>query len=196
MNLLVNPFALILLVSGLATIFTALVIYKRIRKSELSFALLLGLSGWWALTYSIELFSTSYSSMLFWLKLEYIGICLLPPTLFIFIRAFISSQRPIIKPFYALLFDQILRRKGFTVRVWLKSASIQYLKPGRTNLYFKIVLTDDDINEAEKALNTVGKFVKAFPMEIINSKGEVCASVVNEVYVRNLFSGEERTIAY
>src|SRR6476659_10348579 len=33
-------------------------------------------------------------------------------------------------PFYALLFDQIFRKKGFKTRVWLKSAQIQYLKPG------------------------------------------------------------------
>ena len=99
-------------------------------------------------------------------------------------------------PFYALLFDQVLKRKGFTVRVWLKSANIQYLKPGRTNLYFRISLSEQDIKEAEDALNTVGKFVKAFPLEILNSKGELCASVINEVYVRNLFSGEERTVAY
>lgn len=99
-------------------------------------------------------------------------------------------------PFYALLFDQILQRKGYKVRVWLKSANIQYMKPGRTNLHFKISLTEADIKEAEQALSTVGKFVKAFPLEILNSKGELCASVINEVYVRNLFSGEERTIAY
>jgi PAS domain S-box-containing protein len=104
MNLFVNPFALILLVSGLATIFTALIIFKRIKQSEKSFAIVLGLSGWWALGYSAELFSTTYATMFFWLKTEYIGICLLPPTLFMFIRAFISSQKPIIKPFYALLF--------------------------------------------------------------------------------------------
>ncbi len=99
-------------------------------------------------------------------------------------------------PFYALLFDQILKRKGFKVRVWLKSANIQYLKPSRTNLYFNIVLTEEDIIEAEHALNTVGKFVKAFPLEILNSKGEVCASVQNEVYLRNLFKGEEGVVAY
>ncbi len=99
-------------------------------------------------------------------------------------------------PFYALLFDQVLKRRGFTVRVWLKSANIQYLKPARTNLHFKISLSEDDIKEAEEALHSVGKFVKAFPLEILNSKGEVCASVINEVYVRNLFSGEERSVAY
>lgn len=99
-------------------------------------------------------------------------------------------------PFYSLLFDQILRRKGFKVRVWLKSANIQYLKPGRTNLYFKITLSDQDIEEAEAALNSVGKFVKTFPLEILNSTGEVCASVQNEVYLRNLFKGEEGPVAY
>lgn len=99
-------------------------------------------------------------------------------------------------PFYALLFDQILKRKGFKVRIWLKSASIQYLKPGRTNLYFKIILSEQDIEEAEAALNSVGKFVKTFPLEILNSKGEVCASVQNEVYLRNLFKGEEGPVAY
>lgn len=99
-------------------------------------------------------------------------------------------------PFYSLLFDQILKRKGFKVRVWLKSAQIQYLKPGRSNLYFRISLTEADIQEAEKALKGVGKFVKAFPLEILNSKGELCASVINEVYIRNLYSGEQGSIAY
>ncbi|MGB4400217.1 MAG: DUF4442 domain-containing protein [Daejeonella sp.] len=99
-------------------------------------------------------------------------------------------------PFYAMLFDQVMKRRGFKVRVWLKSANIQYLKPGRTNLYFKITLSEEDITEAELALKTVGKFVKAFPLEILNSEGEVCASVQNEVYLRNLFKGEEGPVAY
>lgn len=99
-------------------------------------------------------------------------------------------------PFYAMLFDQILKRKGFRVRVWLKSANIQYLKPARTNLYFKISLSEQDIQEAEDALTTVGKFVKSFPMKILNSEGVVCASVQNEVYLRNLFKGEEESVAY
>lgn len=99
-------------------------------------------------------------------------------------------------PFYALLFDQILRKKGYKTRVWLKSASIQYLKPGRSDLYFHISLTEADIAEAEEVLNTAGKFVKIFPIELLNNKGELCATVQNEVYVRNLFKGENHTVAY
>lgn len=99
-------------------------------------------------------------------------------------------------PFYALLFDQLLQRQGFKVRVWLKSASIQYLKPGRTNLYFTILITDEMLNDAIESLNTTGKFVKAYPMELFDKKGELCATVMNEVYVRNLHYGEKPAVAY
>ena len=99
-------------------------------------------------------------------------------------------------PFYAILFDQVLQLKGFKIRVWLKSAHIQYLKPGRENLYFKIVLTDQEIAEAIHVLETNGKFVKAFSLEIYNKRGELCALVSNEVYIRNLYKGEENVVAY
>ncbi|WP_026898380.1 YiiD C-terminal domain-containing protein [Daejeonella oryzae] len=99
-------------------------------------------------------------------------------------------------PFYALLFDQLLQRRGFKTRVWLKSAEIKYLRPGRSHLYFRIQLSEDQIEEAVTTLKTAGKFVKAFPMEIKNGDGEVCATVMNEVYIRNLFKGEEDTVAY
>jgi hypothetical protein len=99
-------------------------------------------------------------------------------------------------PFYAILFDQVLQLKGFKTRVWLKSAHIQYLKPGRENLYFKIVITDQEIAEAIHVLETNGKFVKAFPLEIYNKRGELCALVSNEVYIRNLYKGEENVVAY
>jgi hypothetical protein len=99
-------------------------------------------------------------------------------------------------PFYALLFDQLLQRKGFKVRVWLKSASIQYLKPGRGDLFFTVTISDDMLDEAILALTTTGKFVKAYPMEINSSSGELCATVMNEVYIRNLHHGEQPRIAY
>jgi len=99
-------------------------------------------------------------------------------------------------PFYALLFDQLLQRRGFKVRVWLKSASIQYLKPGRTHLFFTIKITDDMIEEAIQTLKSNGKFIKAYPMEIFNKEGELCATVQNEVYIRSLHNGETPRVAY
>ncbi|WGQ10204.1 YiiD C-terminal domain-containing protein [Pedobacter gandavensis] len=151
------------------------------------------------------------------------GLCLYPPLLFqrIWVKRFHKGFRGVdvkinkslfnknyngsifggtiyaaTDPFYALLFDQLLRREGFKVRVWLKSASIQYLKPGHGDLFFTITVTDDMLNEAIEAMNTTGKFVKAYPMEITNAAGELCATVMNEIYVRNLHQGEKPRIAY
>ncbi|GAA4779335.1 DUF4442 domain-containing protein [Olivibacter ginsenosidimutans] len=100
-------------------------------------------------------------------------------------------------PFFAVLFDQIFRKKGYKTRVWLKSASIAYIKPGRTTLYFQIKLTQDDIEEAKYQLDTVGKFIHTYSVDITDKHGQLCAKVMNEVYVRNLNAPSEReTVAY
>ncbi|MCY1552983.1 hypothetical protein D9M68_894210 [compost metagenome] len=88
-----------------------------------------------------------------------------------------------------------MQRKGFKARVWLKSASIQYLKPGYGSLYFTIKITDEMIAEAESALTETGKFVKSYPMELYNAEGVLCATVMNEVYLRHKFPGEEKKVA-
>jgi hypothetical protein len=98
-------------------------------------------------------------------------------------------------PFYALLFDQLMQRSGFKVRCWLKSASIQYLKPGLTNLYFTIIVSDEMVNEAEASLTATGKFVKSYPMQVFNKEGELCATVMNEIYLRTKFAGEKQRVA-
>jgi acyl-coenzyme A thioesterase PaaI-like protein len=89
-------------------------------------------------------------------------------------------------PFYPLLFHQVLTHKGYQVRVWLKSAEIKYLKPGRTDLFFNINITEADIEEVEQVLNTIGKHTKAYPIEMFNKDGELCVSVSSEVYIRNM----------
>lgn len=98
-------------------------------------------------------------------------------------------------PFYAILFDQLMQRRGFKVRVWLKSASIQYLKPGLTDLYFTLIITPEMISAAEDSLNETGKFVKSYPMELYNKEGELCVTVMNEIYLRNKFPGEKQRVA-
>lgn len=98
-------------------------------------------------------------------------------------------------PFFALLFDQLLQRRGFKVRVWLKSGSIQYLKPGLTSLYFTINITDEMLAEAESTIKENGKFIKTYPIELFNKKGELCAKAMNEVYLRQIFPGEQQKVA-
>ena len=89
-------------------------------------------------------------------------------------------------PFYPILFHQLLTSKGYDMITWSKSSEIQYYKPGRTDLYFKISISDDEIAGCEHILNSVGKYVKSYYIDIYDKKGEVCVSLMNEVYVRNL----------
>ena len=89
-------------------------------------------------------------------------------------------------PFYPILFQQLLTRKGYKIIVWLKSAQIQYLKPGVDDLYFNIYIDDETLAEAEQVLNTDGKYIRTFAIEMLNKQGELCAAVNCELYVRNL----------
>lgn len=102
MHVILNSYALILSVSGLATIIMSFIIYRRLKPAERSFALVIGLAGWWAVTYGAELFSTTLSTMLFWLKLEYLGIALMPPALLLFIRVFISKDKWFLRSSHAI----------------------------------------------------------------------------------------------
>jgi hypothetical protein len=87
-------------------------------------------------------------------------------------------------PFYAMLFGQILKHKGYSVTVWLKSAGIQFLKPAKTSLGYRITITDDMVAEAEMELNGKGVFVKTYPIEIYDRNGVLCALAKNEIYIR------------
>ncbi len=87
-------------------------------------------------------------------------------------------------PFYAMLFGQILKHKGYDVSVWLKSASIQFLKPGRCDLYYTITISDEMIKEAENHLNTSKIFVKTYTIEIRSKTGIIPAIAKNEIYIR------------
>jgi len=90
-------------------------------------------------------------------------------------------------PFYPVLFNQILNPKGDQrLKIWSKSSKIDFLKPALTNLFFEIKLTVTDIEQAIETLTIVGKYERVFPVDIYNEDGEVCASIMNEVYVRDL----------
>ncbi|TSD66681.1 DUF4442 domain-containing protein [Inquilinus sp. KBS0705] len=89
-------------------------------------------------------------------------------------------------PFYPVLFNQILNTKGGKLKIWSKSAKIDFLKPGLTNLFFEVEITDADIEHARQTLSIYGKYEHAFPLDIYNTDGEICVSLINEVYIRDL----------
>lgn len=87
-------------------------------------------------------------------------------------------------PFYAILFGQILRQRGYDVTVWLKSASIQFLKPGRTDLYYTIIITEEMIQEVEREILQSGISVKTYRITIYSKAGQLHATANNEIHIR------------
>jgi acyl-coenzyme A thioesterase PaaI-like protein len=96
-------------------------------------------------------------------------------------------------PFYPVLFYQVLIRKGYKVKAWSRSSAIRFVKPGKTNLYFRVQITENEISDCEHQLNTIGKFRKSFQVEIYDKNNKLCASLINEIYVRNLNFDEGKT---
>lgn len=91
-------------------------------------------------------------------------------------------------PFYAVLFYQLMLRKGFRVIVWQKAAEIFFLKPGRSDLYFNIHISVEEIDHICSLMETDGKAEHRCMLEITDSEGDVTARVSNLVYIRNLDS--------
>jgi hypothetical protein len=90
-------------------------------------------------------------------------------------------------PFYPVLLHQVLKPMGMQkLKVWSKSSQINFLKPALTDLNFEIIITDNDIDHALEILNVTGKYERSFPVNIYNKEGEICVSLINEVYIRNL----------
>ncbi|MBC8052740.1 MAG: DUF4442 domain-containing protein [Sphingobacteriaceae bacterium] len=96
-------------------------------------------------------------------------------------------------PFHVILFHQILKRKGYTIKLWSKHASIDFIKPGKCNLYFSIQLSEENIKEAIQKLDTEGKFIKTFPVQITDKDGIIYAMVHNEIYIKNII--QKKTIS-
>lgn len=87
-------------------------------------------------------------------------------------------------PFHVILFHQILKRRGYEIQLWSKHATIDYIKPGHGNLYLKINISDENIQEALHSIDTEGKFIKTFPVNITSKNGILCAIVHIEIYIR------------
>jgi hypothetical protein len=91
-----------------------------------------------------------------------------------------------VDPFHPLLFYNIMSLKGYNVRAWTRSSAIRYHKPAHSNLHFKITISDTEIGVCEEQLNLTGKFRKSYLVEIFDKNDKLCATVINEIYIRDL----------
>lgn len=87
-------------------------------------------------------------------------------------------------PFHALMYWQVLKKKGFNAQVWLKRAEIHYIKPGNTDLHMEFVLEDSEIELALNDLKQSGKSDRQHETRIFNAHRELVAIVNSTVSLR------------
>ena len=89
-------------------------------------------------------------------------------------------------PFHPILFTHLLTLKGYNVKAWSRSSAVRYFKPAKTDLHFKIDITDSEIEACEAQLKLNGKYRKSYQVEIFDKEDKLCAMVINEMYIRDL----------
>lgn len=88
-----NVYSITLLLFGLAAVFMSFFILRRSGEAVRQFTYISFGIAIWSIAYAFELSSFSYENMLFWLRLEYIGVAFLPAMWIQFIIKFIGKKQ-------------------------------------------------------------------------------------------------------
>jgi acyl-coenzyme A thioesterase PaaI-like protein len=86
-------------------------------------------------------------------------------------------------PFYMFI---LLWQLGDGYMVWDKSASIEFLKPGRGTVKVVFHIPDTELDEVRQLLETQKKTTRTYQTEIIDDDGTIVCKVKKELYIRKL----------
>ncbi len=92
-----------------------------------------------------------------------------------------GSMYGAVDPIYMLMLIKLL---GPEYIVWDKSASIQFRKPGREQLYATFVIPPAEVEEIRAAVAAAGKIEREFEVELVNDAGEVHATCQKLLSIR------------
>ena len=104
MTFVPNTYSIILIICGLITLYMCVRIFRRYEIVVRWFGyMMLGIAIW-ALSYGLELSSTSLEQMLFWINVEYLGIAFIPAFWLLFLLKFTGKDKWLHpKYFYAFM---------------------------------------------------------------------------------------------
>ncbi len=103
-----NFFSLALIFSAALAFLLAIWILRKRGHVFNWFSAMLAASAWWAMAYGFELASSTLDAMLFWIKIEYIGISTLPSLFLIFCYVFIGRTNRLVSLTFIALFGYSL----------------------------------------------------------------------------------------
>ncbi|MDX1559103.1 MAG: DUF4442 domain-containing protein [Marinobacter sp.] len=92
-----------------------------------------------------------------------------------------GSLYSMVDPMYMLL---LMRRLGNDYIVWDKSASIDFIRPGKGKVMARFELTDERVEEIRSATQGGDKVLPEWDVEIVDESGELVARVHKVLYVR------------
>ncbi len=104
MDLQINYLTLSLFIAAIIAGFTSLAAYVRGGRSVKSFAFMMVGVTIWTAAYGMELHSDELDAMLMWLKIEYIGIALIPALWLTFCLRYTGYDKGMTMPAYLLLY--------------------------------------------------------------------------------------------
>ncbi len=86
-----------------------------------------------------------------------------------------------VDPFYMIQLIQIL---GPDYVVWDKAAAIRFLRPGRSTLFARFLVPDEETQAIRKTLETEASVDRVYRIDLADAAGTVHASVEKTIYIR------------
>ena len=78
----------------------------------------------------------------------------------------------------------IMKNLGNDYIVWDKRSEIEYVSPGKATVFAEFHLWDAELDEIRREVQTNGKFLMWFDVDIKTADGTVVAIVKKQIYVR------------
>jgi acyl-coenzyme A thioesterase PaaI-like protein len=86
-----------------------------------------------------------------------------------------------VDPIYMVM---LMKNLGRDYVVWDKAASIRFRKPGRTRLYARFTLSEDQLDYVRRAVSANGRVDSVYHVALTDSSGTVHADVEKTIHVR------------
>ena len=84
-------------------------------------------------------------------------------------------------PFFMIMVQHNL---GKEYVVWDRAAKIDFVKPGRGNVYAEFSMSEQQLVELKSAAQHGAKVLRDFTVEVKDSSGEIVAIIIKTLYVR------------
>ncbi len=84
-------------------------------------------------------------------------------------------------PMYMIM---LIKALGPEYTVWDRSATIRFLKPGRSTLHCRFVLSEDELAEIRRLLEGTPAIDRIYRVDLADAGGVVHATVEKTIYIR------------